>query len=231
MVEMKMLSLRLALSAMLLAVSMAAVSQENFLGEEANRAILNLQEAADSAFAKSDYGQALELYQKELAPLGDKYSQYMVGYMYLAGKGVQEDAILASAWYRLAAQRETEEYVRIRDSLLILCNDEQRSRSDEIYISLRRVIGDLTLVERLIQSDLQVLHRGRSLFLQGATVRSMSRQRIDAMDVAAERISARVEMLDRQIVLETTLDDSERETLTKLLRDAESDVEAYEARR
>jgi hypothetical protein len=226
-----MLSLRLALSAMLLAVSMAAVSQENFLGEEANRAILNLQEAADSAFAKGDYGQALEVYQKELAPLGDKYSQYMVGYMYLAGKGVQEDAILASAWYRLAAQRETEEYVRIRDSLLILCNDEQRSRSDEIYISLRRVIGDLTLVERLIQSDLQVLHRGRSLFLQGATVRSMSRQRIDAMDVAAERISARVEMLDRQIVLETTLDDSERETLTKLLRDAESDVEAYEARR
>ena len=216
---------------MLLAVSMAAVSQENFLGEEANRAILNLQEAADSAFAKGDYGQALELYQKELAPLGDKYSQYMVGYMYLAGKGVQEDAILASAWYRLAAQRETEEYVRIRDSLLILCNDEQRSRSDEIYISLRRVIGDLTLVERLIQSDLKVLHRGRSLFLQGATVRSMSRQRIDAMDVAAERISARVEMLDRQIVLETTLDDSERETLTKLLRDAESDVEAYKARR
>ncbi len=216
---------------MLLAVSMAAVSQENFLGEEANRAILNLQEAADSAFAKGNYGQALELYQKELAPLGDKYSQYMVGYMYLAGKGVQEDAILASAWYRLAAQRETEEYVRIRDSLLILCNDEQRSRSDEIYISLRRVIGDLTLVERLIQSDLQVLHRGRSLFLQGAAVRSMSRQRIDAMDVAAERISARVEMLDRQIVLETTLDDSERETLTKLLRDAESDVEAYKARR
>jgi hypothetical protein len=216
---------------MLLAVSMAAVSQENFLGEEANRAILNLQEAADSAFAKGDYGRALELYQKELAPLGDKYSQYMVGYMYLAGKGVQEDAILASAWYRLAAQRETEEYVRIRDSLLILCNDEQRSRSDEIYISLRRVIGDLTLVERLIQSDLKVLQQGRSLFVQGATVRSMSRQRIDAMDMAAERISARVEMLDRQIVLETTLDDSERETLTKLLREAESDVEAYKARR
>ena len=93
------------------------------------------------------------------------------------------------------------------------------------------MIGDLTLVERLIQSDLKVLQQGRSLFVQGATVRSMSRQRIDAMDMAAERISARVEMLDRQIVLETTLDDSERETLTKLLREAESDVEAYKARR
>ena len=228
---MKILSLRFALSAMLLALSMAAVSQENFLGEKANHAILDLQEEADSAFAKGDYGQALEVYQTELAPLGDKYSQYMVGYMYLAGKGVQEDAILASAWYRLAAQRETEQYARIRDSLLVLFNGEQRSRSDQLYTSLRREMGDLTLVGQLVESDLQVLRRGRSLFLQGSTVRSMSRQRIDAMDAAAERINARVEMLDRQIVLESTLDDSERETLTKLLRDAESEVEAYKARR
>ncbi len=152
---------------MLLALSMAAVSQQNFLGEEANRAILDLQEKADSAFAKGDYGQALEVYQKELAPLGDKYSQYMVGYMYLAGKGVQEDAILASAWVRLAAQRETEQYARIRDSLLALCNDKQRSRSDQLYASLRREMGDLTLVGQLVESDLQVLRRGRSLGSRG----------------------------------------------------------------
>ena len=231
---MKILSLRLALSAMLLAVSMAAVSQENFLGKEANRAILNnLQEAADSAFAKGDYGQALELYQKELAPLGDKYSQYMVGYMYLAGKGVQEDAILASAWYRLAAQRETEQYVRIRDSLLALFNDEQRSQSDELYIDLRREMGDLTLVGQLIRRDLQIfrLRTSSSLFLQGANKSATSGHRLDETDAAAERINARVEMLDRQITLETTLDDSERETLTKLLRDADSEVEAYKARR
>jgi len=228
---MKILSLRLALSAMLLALSMAAISQENFLGEAANRAILDLQEKADSAFAKSEYGQALELYQNELAPLGDKYSQYMVGYMYLAGKGVQEDAILASAWYRLAAQRETEQYARIRDSLLALFNDKQRSRSDQLYTSLRREMGDLTLVGQLLESDLQVLRRGRSLFLRGASVRAMNRQRIDAMDAAAERINARVEMLDRQVALETTLDDSERESLTRLLRDAKTESEAYKARR
>jgi hypothetical protein len=231
---MKILSLRLALSAMLLAVSMAAVSQENFLGEEANRAILNnLQEAADSAFAKGDYGQALELYQKDLAPLGDKYSQYKVGYMYLAGKGVQEDAILASAWYRLAAQRETEQYVRIRDSLLALFNDEQRSQSDELYIDLRREMGDLTLVGQLIRSDLQIfrLRTSSPLFLQGANKSATSGHRLDETDAAAERINARVEMLDRQIILETTLGVSERETLTKLLRDADSEVEAYKARR
>jgi TPR repeat protein len=229
---MKILSLRFVLSAMLLVLSMAAVSQENFLGEKANRAIYDLQQKADSALAKGDYGQALELYQKELAPLGDKYSQYMVGYMYLAGKGAQEDAILASAWVRLAAQRENEQYARIRDSLLALFNDEQRSRSDQLYIGLRREMGDLTLVGQLVESDLQVLRRrGRSAILQGATVRAVNRQRTDAMGAAAERINSRVKMLDRQIVLETTLDDSERESLTNLLREAEKEVEAYKARR
>ena len=218
---MKKLGLRFALIAMLLALPMTAVSQQNVLGEAENRAILNLQQKADSDFAKGEYGQALEVYQKELAPLGDKYSQYMVGYMYLAGKGVQEDALLASAWYRLAAQRETEEYARIRDSLLALCNDEQRSRSDEIYILLRRKMGDLTLVGQLIQSDLQFLRRHTE----------NRRQRLDDMDAAAKRIISRVEMLDRQIELETTLDDSERETLTKLFSDAQREVDDYNARR
>ncbi len=218
---MKKLGLRFALIAMLLALPMTAVSQQNVLGEAENRAILNLQQKADSDFAKGEYGQALEVYQKELAPLGDKYSQYMVGYMYLAGKGVQEDALLASAWYRLAAQRETEEYARIRDSLLALCNDEQRSRSDEIYILLRRKMGDLTLVGQLIQSDLQFLRRRTE----------NRRQRLDDMDAAAKRIISRVEMLDRQIELETTLDDSERETLTKLFSDAQREVDDYNARR
>ena len=218
---MKKLGLRFALIVMLLALPMTAVSQQNVLGEAENRAILNLQQKADSDFAKGEYGQALEAYQKELAPLGDKYSQYMVGYMYLAGKGVQEDALLASAWYRLAAQRETEEYARIRDSLLALCNDEQRSRSDEIYILLRRKMGDLTLVGQLIQSDLQFLRRRTE----------NRRQRLDDMDAAAKRIISRVEMLDRQIELETTLDDSERETLTKLFSDAQREVDDYNARR
>jgi len=84
----------------------------------------------------------------------------------------------------------------------------------------------------LVESDLQVLRRrGRSTHPQGATVLAVNRQRIDAMGAAAERINSRVEMLDRQIVLETTLDDSERESLTKLLREAEKEVEAYKARR
>ena len=92
-------------------------------------------------------------------------------------------------------------------------------------------MGDLTLVGQLVESDLQVLRRGRSSLLQGATVRAMNRQRIDAMDAAAERINSRVEMLERQMGLETTLDDAEHETLTTLVHEAEREVEAYRASR
>jgi len=87
---------------LLLAVSMAALSQDGFPGGDASRNILKAQEKADSYFAKGKFDKAMLIYRDELAPVGDKYSQYMIGYMYLAGKGVQEDAIMASAWYRLA---------------------------------------------------------------------------------------------------------------------------------
>lgn len=233
-VEMKTSSLRFALMVMLLTLSMVAVSQENFLGDEANRKILKLQEKADSDFAKGNYGPALEVYQQELAPLGDKYAQYMVGYMHLAGKGVQEDAILASAWYRLAAQRNTEEYARIRDSLLSLLNDDQLSRCDRLYIDLRRAMGDLVIVQKLIRGDIQILHRLRSstLFLQGSGPSSAGTfpNRLDAMDAAVERIAARAEFLNRQMVLESTLDNSERNTLAELISEARREVEVYNAR-
>lgn len=229
---MKMLSLRFVAVSILLTIAMAAFAQEGHLGEAPTPTIIRSQEKADEYFAKGRFDKAMSIYRDDLAPIGDKYAQYMVGYMHLAGKGVQEDAILASAWVRLAAQRENEQYARIRDSLLALFNDEQRSRSDQLYTGLRREMGDLTLVRQLVESDLQVLRRrGRSTILQGGTVRAVNRQRTDAMGAAAERINSRVKMLDRQIVLETTLDDSERESLTNLLREAESEVEAYEARR
>ena len=59
------------------------------------------------------------IYRNDLAPIGDKYAQYMLGYMSLSGLGVEQDPVLASAWYRLAAERgEPEEFVVIRDELL-----------------------------------------------------------------------------------------------------------------
>lgn len=226
---MKTLSLRIAVAAMLLMVSVATFSEEGFLGEAPSRTILKAQEKADSYFAKGDFIEAMAIYRDDLAPVGDKYSQYMVGYMYLAGKGVQEDAIVASAWYRLAAQRENAQYVRIRDGLLSLFNDEQRSRSDQLYVRLRQDMGDLMLIRKLIRDDIMVLRRrtGSEMFLQAEIERGNYGHQLDVFDAAVDRIGARLEFLEQQMALEKTLDKSEREILTTLIHEAGREVDAY----
>jgi len=229
---MKTLSLRIAAVVMLLSVAMAAFAQEGYLGEAPSRSILKLQEKADSAFAKGNYGAALEVYQQDLAPLGDKYAQYMVGYMYLAGKGVQEDAIVASGWYRLAAQRGNEQYVRICDGLLALFNDEQLTRSDQLYVGLRRDMGDMTLVNKLIRTDMKILRRRHAQGLMiGPELEHNKRVKPAELEAAASRIVSRIEFMERQMALETTLDDAEQEALTTLVHEAEREVEAYGASR
>ena len=230
---MKTLRLRFAAVSILLTIAMAAFAQEGYLGEAPSRTILKAQEKADAHFAKGSFGKAMSIYRDDLSPVGDKYAQYMVGYMYLAGKGVQEDAIVASAWYRLAAQRENAQYVRIRDGLLSLFNDEQRSRSDLLYVDLRREMGDLVFVHKLIRDDIQVLRRrtGAESFLQSENERGNYGQQLDVFDAAVDRIGPRLEFLQRQIELETTLDDAEQGVLATLIHEAEREVEAHKARR
>jgi hypothetical protein len=218
---------------LLLAVSMAAFSQDGFPGGEASRNILKAQEKADSYFAKGKFDKAMLIYRDELAPVGDKYSQYMIGYMFLAGKGVQEDAIMASAWYRLAAQRENAQYVRICDGLLALFNDEQLSRSDQLYVGLRQDMGDMMLVHKMLQRDMQILRQrtGSELFLQAEIERGSRRFGREEFDAAVSRMVSRIEYLGRQMALEKTLEEVEKEELTKLLDEAEKEVDAYNVSR
>jgi hypothetical protein len=229
---MKMLSLRFAAVSILLTFAMAAFAQEGYLGEAPTRSILKSQEKADGYFAKGKFGKAMLIYRDDLAQIGDKYAQYMVAYMYLAGKGVQEDAIVASAWYRLAAQRENDQYVRIRDGLLSLFNDEQRTRSDLIYVDLRREMGDIVLVQKLIRDDIEFLHRRTEtdLLQQDITHPNYGQQQ-DVFDAAVDRIGPRLEFLQHQMELETTLDDAEQDVLERLIHVAEREVEVYRASR
>ncbi|MCH8277932.1 MAG: SEL1-like repeat protein, partial [Proteobacteria bacterium] len=66
-----------------------------------------LQNKVDRLFGAGNFERAFFLYRYDLAPLGDKYAQYMVGFLYLSGMGVEKDSTIASAWYRLAAERGT----------------------------------------------------------------------------------------------------------------------------
>ncbi|MDX1516844.1 MAG: SEL1-like repeat protein [Woeseiaceae bacterium] len=118
---------------------------------------LSVQQKVDALFDAGDYERALFIYKNELAPLGDKYAQYMVGYMHLIGAGVDEDPVMASAWYRLAAERGSPNFVTVRDELLSSLSDFHLGRSDELYLQLRRKYSDIVILARLIREDLELI--------------------------------------------------------------------------
>ena len=70
-----------------------------------NKRTLSTQERVEKMYEAGEYNRALLIYEKDLAPLGDKYAQYMVGYMHLNAKGIPQDKVTALAWYRSAASR------------------------------------------------------------------------------------------------------------------------------
>jgi TPR repeat protein len=141
----------------LLANAANAAVAEPFPGVPPDKRLLNAQEKADQLYQKGDYNRALVVYRDDLARGGDKFAQYMVGYMYLAGQAVAQNAITATAWYRLAAERGEESFVQARDTLMDGLNDAQRLECDEKYVELREEFGDIVIVSSLIRDDLQEL--------------------------------------------------------------------------
>ena len=110
---------------------------------------LSVQAKAEELFERGDFRRAHVIYLNDLAPIGDKYAQYMLGFMSLTGLGVEQDTVLASAWYRLAAERgEPTQFVRIRDELLGNLDAVDRDRSDQVYRSLRRDYSDIAISMR-----------------------------------------------------------------------------------
>lgn len=123
---------------------------------------VRIQAKVESLYQRGDYKRAHFIYSKELARQGDKYAQYMTGYMYQMGQGVNEDPVKASAWYRLAAERRAPEFIAVRDQVLQSLTDEQRARSDELYIELRKEYSDLVVVMGLLAEDLRTLKSART---------------------------------------------------------------------
>ncbi len=147
----------LAISAIFYASIAGAQSTESFPGMPVDSATLRVQNQAEEVYERTDYKRAFRIYRNELVPIGDKWAQYNVGFMYLTGKGVEEDRIAASAWYRLAAEREDDVLVRARNQIMKSLDDEQRTESDRQFIELRKQYGDLALLIREIRKDFEVL--------------------------------------------------------------------------
>jgi len=147
----------LLFATILLFGAVCAQAGDDFPGGKPDRRVLRTQQKVDSLFEKGDYERAYFIYREELVPLGDKYAQYMVGYMTLVGKGVASDVIAGSAWYRLAAERGDSSFKQASDEVWGLLNDEQRRASTQQYLLLRRQFSDAMIVTDLIEKDLDLL--------------------------------------------------------------------------
>ena len=141
------------------AIVTAAAAQEyrQFPGAQMDSRTLRIQQSVETVFSSGDYGRALLIYEKELAPLGDKYAQYMVGFMHLKGKGVPENPAEALAWYRLAAERGEGPFVRARDELRQSLQPAELEQSNERFAELWQRYSDRKLLLDLIREDLDIL--------------------------------------------------------------------------
>lgn len=149
----------LPIAALMFLTAAPVVAQQSglFPGSPVDRSTMRLGERVEELFEQKEYERAFFIYRNELAPIGDKYAQYMVGFMYETGTWVDEDPILASAWYRLAAERGYEEFEQVRDALLIGFTDVDQARSDALYLELRREYSDVVLLLEYIQQDLAAM--------------------------------------------------------------------------
>lgn len=130
----------------LLVTPAAAQQSSGLVAEFADPRTLKVQRKVDELYERGEFGRAYFIYRNELAPVGDKYAQYMVGFMHLTGMGIDEDAVAASAWYRLAAERGTPQFVAVRDMLMNDMTAEQRRESDRLFLEIRREYSDLAIL-------------------------------------------------------------------------------------
>ena len=151
------LTLFVAVVFCLLAPAAFAADAGPFPGSAVDSQTMRTQEMVEGLFDQKEYVRAFNIYRNDLAPIGDKYAQYMLGYMYLTGTGVNEDPVLASAWYRLAAERSYKEFLQERDQILDVFSEVDLVRSNSLYLQLRRQYSDVVLLLDLVKADVELL--------------------------------------------------------------------------
>lgn len=114
---------------------------------------VRIQAKAESLYLQGHWQRARFIFEHELAPIGDKYAQYMVGYMYLNGQGVSRDPVMASAWYRVAAERGVPEFAAVRDQLLDSLSPDELAQSDTRYVELRKECSDLVVTLGIVRKE------------------------------------------------------------------------------
>lgn len=132
-------------------------THKSFPGDAPDQRTLRAQERVEELYEAGQYDRAFRIYRQDLAPIGDKYAQYMVGYMHLNGQGVSKDPAEALAWYRLAAERGEPVLIRAHDRLADQLDTTDQAVAERIFIDLWKELGDATVVMALIRRDMEIL--------------------------------------------------------------------------
>lgn len=198
------------LLASLLCAAALAQTYKPFPGDTINQRTRLMQERVEELYAAGNFDRAHLIYEHDLAPIGDKYAQYMVGYMLLKGEGVRQNKTKALAWFRLAAERGEPLLVKMRDEVAAGLSPQQIGASDAIFLELWKSIGDRRLILDLIERDMDTLRSQTGTRLSGNTatgplmVLRPSGETVGPnfyVDVQ-KRLQARLEYLDARVEVE-----------------------------
>ena len=193
-----------------------------------------VQDKVERIFNAGEFERAFFIYRNELAPLGDKYAQYMVGFMYETGLGIEEDNVSAAAWYQLAAERDTREFVVVRDRLLHVMGQDDADLSRVLYRELHLRYCDLAVLLSSIKRNLKELQGRTGSRLGGESspivvIESRSRRSGSGSDYYGdiqEELEARVVLLREIGEFEDLDTDPDRINLRDLERRVLQHIEA-----
>lgn len=226
-----------SLIALLVATAAWTESHPSFPGGEIDQQTLRTQEKVEELFESGAYERAYFIYRNELAPRGDKYAQYMVGYMHLTGAAVPEDPATALAWYRLAAERDRPAISQARDELEKTLTPEQIAAADALFVGLRKEFGDRVLILRLVKQDLDILRNsaggGTRLGSANMTVidrRSGISSGTHYYQMIRDRLAARLQYLKGQVEIVDVGNESDRMELAEIESELKALFTQIEAR-
>ena len=207
-----------------------------FPGESADQRTLKTQERVDELYGSGDFERALFIYEKELSPRGDKYAQYMVGFMHLSGQGAPADSARALAWYRLAAERGHEALVGARDELAASLTQDEIDASNQIFLQLLQEIGDTSLIMALIRKDMNTLNNRTGTRISGSTVTAPIRiirpsglsEDPNYYSNIRRRLESRLSYLETTVEISDIARDSDNDEIRQFEEQIKSDLAALE---
>lgn len=86
---------------------------------------------AQSAIEAQNYDQAFKLY-RQAAIWGHKGAQYVLGELYLQGKGVAKDPVTGYAWLEVASEAPDRNFIRARKAAAKNLTDAQKQQADAL---------------------------------------------------------------------------------------------------